>query len=275
MVRLFDGKNINNCIYASNIENLDYIPSNLSLAKIETKLMTMMLGREYQLKYAIESIKKDYDYAIIDCPPTLGLLTINALVASDYVIAPCETTPLSVYALDDLEETIKAVKGTNPKLKFLGIIATKYVSNSLSHNTSLNESAVPTASAQIVEAEFNLITSLLIPSLNNYLEQFLNITIPSVKGIKFNDMTVGHYTNYITVEYNLTYENVTTITTELFDIEELDNINEIVRCPEGKIIKKMKLKTTPEGKMYYKVKCANRDYYHNDKKKYVCPNDNN
>ena len=136
---IYDGKNINNCIYASNIENLDYIPSNLSLAKIETKLMTMMLGREYQLKYSVEAIKKEYDYILIDCPPTLGLLTINALVASDYVIAPCETTPLSVYALDDLEETIKAVKGTNPKLKFLGVIATKYVSNSLSHNTSLNE----------------------------------------------------------------------------------------------------------------------------------------
>lgn len=143
------------------------------------------------------------------------------------------------------------------------------------NSTSLNESVVPTASAQIIEAEFNMVTSLLIPSLNNYLEQFLNITIPSVKGIKFNDMTVGHFTNYVTVEYNLTYENVTTITTELFDIEELENINEIVKCPEGKIIKKMKLKTTPEGKMYYKVKCANRDYYRNDKKKYVCPNDNN
>ena len=142
------------------------------------------------------------------------------------------------------------------------------------NSTSLNESVVPTASAQIIEAEFNMVTSLLIPSLNNYLEQFLNITIPSVKGIKFNDMTVGHFTNYVTVEYSLTYENVTTITTELFDIEELENINEIVKCPEGKIIKKMKLKTTPEGKMYYKVKCANRDYYRNDTKQSVCPTDN-
>ena len=59
---IYDGKNVNDCIYKTTIENLDYIPSNLSLAKIETKLMTMMLGREYQLKYAIESIKKEYDY---------------------------------------------------------------------------------------------------------------------------------------------------------------------------------------------------------------------
>ena len=143
------------------------------------------------------------------------------------------------------------------------------------NSTSLVESAVPTADAKVVETGFNMIASMVIPSLNNYLAKFLNITIPSVKGIKFDDMTVNHNVNYMAVEYNLTYENVTTITTELFDIEELENINEIVKCPEGKIIKKMKLKTTPEGKMYYKVKCANRDYYRNDKKKYVCPNDNN
>lgn len=133
-----------NSVKKTKFKNLDLIPSSLKLAGIEFEFIDKQnqdpsFLKTSQLKRVLYDLKEQYDYILIDCPPTLGLLTINALVASDYVIAPCETTPLSVYALDDLEETIKAVKGTNPKLKFLGVIATKYVSNSLSHNTSLNE----------------------------------------------------------------------------------------------------------------------------------------
>ena len=139
LAAIYDGIDINSCIALSSIENLDYIPSSLSLAKVETKLMSVMLGREFKLKKALDQLKQNYDYILIDCPPTLGLLTINALIASDAVIAPCETTSLSIYALDDLIETIENIKEVNSKLEFLGVIAMKFVQNSNSHKKSLQE----------------------------------------------------------------------------------------------------------------------------------------
>ena len=139
LAAIYDGIDINSCIALSSIENLDYIPSSLSLAKVETKLMSVMLGREFKLKKALDQLKQNYDYILIDCPPTLGLLTINALIASDAVIAPCETTSLSIYALDDLIETIENIKEVNSKLIFLGVIAMKFVQNSNSHKKSLQE----------------------------------------------------------------------------------------------------------------------------------------
>ena len=139
LAAIYDGVDINKCLSSSPIDNLDYIPSSLSLAKVETKLMSVMLGREFKLKKALEQLKQRYDYIFIDCPPTLGLLTINALIASGTVIAPCETTSLSIYALDDLIETIENIKEVNSKLKFLGVVAMKFVQNSNSHKKSLQE----------------------------------------------------------------------------------------------------------------------------------------
>ena len=136
---VYNGSDINNCIYKSQIDNLDYIQSSLSLAKTENMLMSAILGRESKLKKAIACIKEKYDYIFIDCPPALGLLSINALVASDYVISPCETTALPLYALDDLIDTIDDIKEINSKLNLYGIVATKYVSNSTSHKAILNE----------------------------------------------------------------------------------------------------------------------------------------
>lgn len=123
---LYDSVAVNKCIYTLNIENLDLLPSSISLAKTEAKLMTTMLGAERKLKRALDTIKHKYDFIFIDCPPALGLLTINGLVASDYLITPCETTILSSYALDDLKDTVDAVKEVNPVLEWLGVIATKF-----------------------------------------------------------------------------------------------------------------------------------------------------
>lgn len=139
LASIYDGDDINECIYVSPVKNLDFVPSSISLAKTENQLMTIMIGREKKLSKAIQSIKEKYDYIFIDCPPALGLLTINALVASDYVIAPCETTNLAIYALDDLVDTIDETKESNPNLSLMGIVATKYVSNSNSHKKALAE----------------------------------------------------------------------------------------------------------------------------------------
>lgn len=139
LASIYDGDDVNSCIYVSPVKNLDFIPSSISLAKTENQLMTVMIGREKKLSKAIHKIADNYDYIFIDCPPALGLLTINALVACDVVIAPCETTNLSIYALDDLVETIDETKESNPNLYLMGIVATKYVSNSISHKKALSE----------------------------------------------------------------------------------------------------------------------------------------
>lgn len=131
-------KSIKNCIYELPIDNLFLISSNLSLAKLETTLMATPLGRETKLAKALKEIEDHFDYVIVDCPPSLGILTINSLVASDYVVAPCETSPLSVYALDDLTDTINAVNEINAKLKFMGVIATKYNKVTKSDKSSLD-----------------------------------------------------------------------------------------------------------------------------------------
>lgn len=136
---IYEGDDINQCIYVSPIQNLDYIPSSISLAKTENRLMTIMIGREKKLSKALHNIKEKYDYIFIDCPPALGLLTINALVACDFVIAPCETTNLSIYALDDLVGTIEETKESNPSMKLMGIVCTRYISNSKLHKKALAE----------------------------------------------------------------------------------------------------------------------------------------
>lgn len=123
---LYNGDEIQKCIYQTAIENLYILPSSLELAKSEVKLIAVTFGRELIIKNALEKVANLFDFTIIDCCPSLGLLNINNLVASDYVIVPTELSLLSCYALDDLKDTVQQIAVVNKKLKFLGIIATKF-----------------------------------------------------------------------------------------------------------------------------------------------------
>lgn len=137
---IYDGtKHIKECIYKTPIDNLYIIPSSLALAKTETFLMSVNIGRERKIKKALAEIKDIYDFVLLDCPPALGLITINNLVASDYVVAPCEPTALSVYALDDLKDTVEDVKEINPKLKLLGVLINKYDKRIKKHTERIEE----------------------------------------------------------------------------------------------------------------------------------------
>lgn len=136
---VYKGNDINSCIYKTVIENLDIIPSSIELAKTEVTLMNELIGRESKLKKAISLIKSNYDFIFIDCPPSLSLITINNLIASDYVIAPVETSMLGYYALDDLVDTIENLKEINSKLKLLGVIATRYDKRIKKDTEILNE----------------------------------------------------------------------------------------------------------------------------------------
>ena len=105
-------------------ENIDLIPANISLSGTETALFNCM-SRESVLKRTIEPLKQKYDYILIDCMPSLGMMTINALVAADSVIIPCEPSFLSVKGLDLLLHSIARIKRQiNPDLKIDGVLMT-------------------------------------------------------------------------------------------------------------------------------------------------------
>lgn len=110
-------------------DKLDYIPCNIELSAIEVSLVNAM-SREHQLKLILENFKKDYDVIIIDCSPSLGMLTINALAAADKVIIPVTCEYLSAKGLELLlKNIIRVKKFLNPGLDIAGIVLTMVKSN--------------------------------------------------------------------------------------------------------------------------------------------------
>lgn len=105
-------------------EGIDFIPSGIELSGMELGLINVM-SRESVLRTAVSEIKKDYDYILIDCMPSLGMITINALAAADSVIIPTNPSLLSVKGVEQLLKTISKVRRQiNPKLNIDGILIT-------------------------------------------------------------------------------------------------------------------------------------------------------
>jgi chromosome partitioning protein len=123
---------INKVIQKTKTKNMDLLPSNIDLSKAETELMNMM-DRERILKSILDPLKEKYHYILIDCPPSLGILTINALTASDEIIIPVETDYLSLRGASILiNTTIKKVNAKlNPNLKIAGILPTMHNTRTL------------------------------------------------------------------------------------------------------------------------------------------------
>ena len=106
------------------VENLYLIPSNLNLTGAEVELVGIM-GREYRLKKAISGISQEYDFILIDCPPSLGLLTINALSSADSALIPVQCEYYALEGLSQLSNTINLVKeNLNPNLVIEGVLLT-------------------------------------------------------------------------------------------------------------------------------------------------------
>lgn len=117
-------------VQAAELDNLYIIPSDITLAETERNLIIALNGSA-RLKKAVDKIRKHFSYIIIDCPPQLGQLSINAMVAADEMIIPCKTDYLAYRALKALLATVDQVRdeGMNERLKVLGIIATIHESN--------------------------------------------------------------------------------------------------------------------------------------------------
>jgi chromosome partitioning protein len=123
---LIDGKDPKEAIVNCEVENLWIIPSNIDLVGAEIEMLEVP-EREKVLKKVIAAVKNDYDYILIDCSPSLGLLTVNALSASDSVIIPVQCEYFALEGLGKLLHTIKIIQDKfNPELEIEGFLLTMY-----------------------------------------------------------------------------------------------------------------------------------------------------
>lgn len=115
----------------SHVKGLDVAPASVVLAAAEVELASQ-IAREHRLKQAIEKIKHEYDYIVIDSPPSLGILTVNGLVSADSILIPVQTEFYALEGLSQLLHTVQRVRmNLNPKLALLGVLLTMYNRNTL------------------------------------------------------------------------------------------------------------------------------------------------
>ena len=108
----------------SGLKNLDIAPARISLAKIEAKLLGEIDGH-FRLRDKMEGVRKRFDAVLIDTPPTLGMITVNAMVASTHILIPIQSSYFALEGTDDLLETIDKIKARpNPNLRILGVLIT-------------------------------------------------------------------------------------------------------------------------------------------------------
>lgn len=130
---------IKKAIIHTDIPNLDLLPSNIDLVGAEIELVGKS-NREYALKKALKKVKDKYDYIIIDCLPSLGILTLNALTAADSVLIPVQCEVFSLAGLGKLKRTIQGVKNQfNTDLEIEGIVLSMYDSRLRMANMVVNE----------------------------------------------------------------------------------------------------------------------------------------
>jgi len=124
-------------VLRTDLQHLDVLPSNTDLIGAEIELVTAF-SRERKLLGVLETLRDDYDFIVIDCPPSLGLLTVNALTAADSVLIPLQCEFYAMEGLSQLMNTVRLIqKELNPRLVILGILLTMFDGrNNLSHQVS-------------------------------------------------------------------------------------------------------------------------------------------
>jgi chromosome partitioning protein len=121
---MVDAHSFRDCVIPTKVMNLSLLPSRISLAKLEGKLLGE-LDSHFRFKDKLSSVLGDFEYIVIDTPPTLGLITVSALVAATHVLIPIQSSYFALEGTDDLLDTIKKVKARpNPNLQLLGVLIT-------------------------------------------------------------------------------------------------------------------------------------------------------
>lgn len=134
---LIDKIPIEETVFSTDIPTLDVVPSNQNLIGVEVEFVSLQ-ERENRLKKTLKNIDTSYEYIIIDCPPSLGFLTVNSLVASDHLIIPLQCEYFALEGLGQLLNTVKLVQARlNPTLTLAGILLTMFdTRNRLSHRVA-------------------------------------------------------------------------------------------------------------------------------------------
>ena len=170
------------CIYRTATPNLDIIPSHIDLVAAEIELVDKD-NREYMMKDALQSVRDDYDYVIIDCAPSLGLITVNALTASDSVIIPIQCEYFALEGLGKLLNTIKNVqKIHNKDLDIEGLLLTMYDSR-----LRLSNQVVEEVNSHFPEMVFETIISrnVRLSEAPSFGESILNYDAESKGAIQY------------------------------------------------------------------------------------------
>jgi len=127
---IIEGERLDEVIMQTDVENLFIAPSSIDLAGAEVELVELK-NRERRLRNLVEEVRGDYDYITIDCPPSLGFITVNALIASDEAIIPIQSEYYALEGLAQLINTIKLVSRVNKDLEIGGVVLTMYDGRSL------------------------------------------------------------------------------------------------------------------------------------------------
>ncbi len=149
---IIDECEVTDCIKKNVYEGVDIIPSNVDLAAAEIELIDAE-GKEFILKNKIKEIRNNYDFVIIDCPPSLSLLTVNAMTTADTVLVPIQCEYYALEGLSQLIHTVNLVKERlNPNLEMDGVVFTMYDSR-----TNLSLQVVENVKENISEKVYNTI----------------------------------------------------------------------------------------------------------------------
>jgi len=174
-------------INKTSYDRLSIIPADISLSNAEINLSSV-ISRETILSRMLSEIKYDYDYILIDCPPSLGLLSVNALAASDYLIIPVSTAMFSIKGIKHLINSVNLVrKSINPRLEIMGVLITMYDKRkkiSKDIRESLEEAfkgkvfeSVIRVNAQIEYSQENRIPVIHFDDKCNAYEDYINLMI--------------------------------------------------------------------------------------------------
>lgn len=149
---LLDETSTNECILKNVIENLDIIPANVNLAAVEIELIGVD-KKEFILRNAVEWVKDSYDFIIIDCPPSLSVLTINSMTTADTVLVPIQCEYYALEGLSQLIHTVNLVKERlNPDLDMEGVVFTMYDSR-----TNLSAQVVENVKSHLQQSVYNTV----------------------------------------------------------------------------------------------------------------------
>ncbi len=147
-------------VIRSDLDNFYLTPGDRSLVDAENSLATK-IGKEFILKNALRTARSHYDYIIFDCPPSMGNLTVNALVAARFVLIPCEMSVLAFEGVSDLIDTLAQINDRlNPDLDILGVLFTRVDGRNLQMNDLIRENMKKYFNGQIFNTEIAINTAL-------------------------------------------------------------------------------------------------------------------